>query len=85
MKWIKLVVILIVLAIITLSSLFYINILLVEKYSFVVGIDKVVSMAIEDRIAEITTVKDFLKINIILSIALFISIFFVKDAKRESP
>jgi len=71
-KFLIVITIVIILVIITLSSLFYLNTLISEKYDIIEGVDKIVSMSIEDRKAEILMVQDFLKINVILSILLLI-------------
>jgi len=84
MRWYKILVVIVVLAMIVLSSLFYLNLLLIEKYDFAAGVDKVVSMSVESRLAEILMVQNFLKINIALSVILLMLILFVKFANRKS-
>ena len=84
MRWNKIVIVIIVLMTIVLSSLFYVNMLLIEKYDFASGVDKIVSMTVKDRITEILVVQNFLKINISLSIVLLIIILFTKFASKKS-
>jgi len=84
MKWYKIIVVVVVLAMMVLSLLFYLNILLIEKYDFVAGVDKVVSISVEERLAEISMVQEFLMINIILSAVLLVLIIFAKFTYRES-
>jgi len=84
MKWYKIIVVVVVLAMMVLSLLFYLNILLIEKYDFVAGVDKVVSISVEERLAEISMVQEFLMINIILSAVLLVLIIFAKFTDRKS-
>lgn len=66
--------ILFVLVALVLSLLFYLNLLIAEKYSYIEGVYKMVTISIEERKAEIIMVQDFLVINIIINLILLILI-----------